>query len=134
MGSNRQEAQTLYNDTYRPGYNGTNEAKIRERLDELTYQYLTNVEPNNRFSFKEFPDIIIKNLTNSSFQPHKAKRVFAKIETYLIQVVTNPWKKEFHSIREYCGFYQTRIESNLKGCQTIFELAGYGTSEVDRTT
>lgn len=102
MGSKRHRAHHLYHewhDTYTYGYNGKNEAIARREIIDLIQQHLTIEEPHNRFCFKEIKDVMIANWTDSNFRPDKAKHVFEKIETYLIQVVKYPWKKEFHSIR-----------------------------------
>lgn len=91
----------------------------------LIYEFLVSCQPEERFQFPEFSRIIEVSASAKDFSPEKASIAFQNLEIYLILILKNPWKPEFHNIKKYCGYYQSKIESHLKGTQEVFKFIGY---------
>lgn len=96
-----------------------------KRVKYLIFEFLISCRPEERFQFPEFSRIIEVSSSFKDFNPEKASIAFQNLEIYLILILKNPWKSEFHKIKKYCGYYQSKIESHLKGTQEVFKFIGY---------
>ncbi|XP_045191608.2 uncharacterized protein LOC123548422 [Mercenaria mercenaria] len=99
--------------------------ELRNEMRMLILQFLCNCMPQERFKFQEFPNIILQSSSMEFFEPIKASEAFTNLESYIILLCIMPWKQEFHQIKKYGGFYQTKIESHLKNADSIFKLIGF---------
>lgn len=65
----------------------------------LIFEFLVKCRPEERFQFPEFSRIIEVSSSAKDFSPEKASIAFLNLEIYLILILKNPWKPEFHNIK-----------------------------------
>lgn len=99
--------------------------ETRHKIKLLVIQFLYTCLPQERFRYAEFQNLIIQSSAMEFFDPIKAAESFGNLEKYIILLCIMPWKLEFHQIKKYGGFYQTKIEAHLRNADTILKLIGF---------
>lgn len=99
--------------------------ECREKIRMIILQFLCTCLPQERFKFPEFPNLILQSASMEFFEPIKAAEAFCNLESYISLLCIMPWKQEFHQIKKYGGFYQTKIASHLKNADIILKLVGF---------
>ncbi|KAL3860290.1 hypothetical protein ACJMK2_010431 [Sinanodonta woodiana] len=115
------EAQRLY----RSILNGDDPTEERKKIYILIYQFLCLCDPEERFRSEEIEHVILETTKADMFTPLKAAKAFSHLERYLTILYKTPWKREYHRLNTYSGFFQTNITSHLKSADVIFRLIGY---------
>lgn len=118
----RQQAQELYRETR---CSSSEETCQLSTVKEYLRKFICQCQPQQKFQFRELPNIIMKSAKETSFVSVKASESFEKLEYYFSLVSNHPWKGEFHKIKKFSGFYQTKIASHLTGVEELFRIAGY---------
>ncbi|RUS69607.1 hypothetical protein EGW08_022632 [Elysia chlorotica] len=107
--------------------------------DQHTYQLDSKIQRLIEIAIKEVPSVILfqtpdyLNMFERALKIHiKATsdltalaKAYESLEKYFLQLVEQPWKREFKKIKLYGGFYRTRIKSALPEAESIFQQAGY---------
>ncbi|XP_041375977.1 uncharacterized protein LOC121388624 [Gigantopelta aegis] len=126
----RDQAKNLYrkardNDCLGP----PEQADIRRTVVKLLQKSQNRQNYKTRFRYQEFASIIDKTANCGKFVAVKTSAAFILLEKYLLLLFTFPWKKEFHKLKTYCGFFQCRIKSHLEEAENIFKLIGFRESD-----
>lgn len=117
-----QEAEKLYREMR---CNSSDENTQMTTVKEYLHKYVCQCQPQEKFKFNELSYVIMKSSKEATFISIKAGESFEKLEYYFSLVSSHPWKAEFHTIKKYSGFYQTKIASHLTGVEELFRIAGY---------
>lgn len=127
-----QQARILYKQRYQ--YQG-----LAFLNDRYTNQLEAKVQRLIEIAIKEVPSVILfqtpdylniferalKSHGNTTSEIKKLKKTYECLEKYFLQLVEQPWKREFKKIKLYGGFYRTRIKNTLPEPEGIFMQAGY---------
>ncbi|OPL32660.1 hypothetical protein AM593_06573, partial [Mytilus galloprovincialis] len=123
----RTQAEELYKFTK---CNSSENSNQLTTVKEYLRHFVCKCQPSQKFKVKEIPSIIMKSVKQESFISSKASESFEKLEYYFSLVSSNPWKAEFHTIKKYSGFFQTKIASHLTGVEELFRIAGYSENPI----
>lgn len=118
----RHQAEELYKHIR---CNSPEEGNQLTTVKEYLKLFICKCLPDQKFQIKEVPHVIMSSVKEEWFISIKASEAFERLEYYFSLVSCNPWKAEFHSIRKYSGFFQTKIASHLTGVESLFKRAGY---------
>ena len=100
--------------------------EMRTKIECLIAEYLCLVPNTHKFSFFEVSECLNKSITeNQSFSAYKASNAFEALEKYATNLITLPWRPEYHSICPYSGFYRHVIDKHLIGAENILFLMGF---------
>lgn len=89
-------------------------------------EYLYLVPHESKFIFPETAHILRRSAaTMNGFSGYRACSAFTAIALYASNLLAQPWRKEYWTLRTYSGFYKHEIEANLIGAELMFELMGY---------
>lgn len=100
--------------------------EMRTKIECLIAEYLSLVPNTHKFSFYEVSQCLNRSITeNQSFSAYKASNAFEALEKYATNLITLPWRQEYHSICPYSGFYRHVIDKHLIGAQNILFLMGF---------
>ncbi|XP_060533590.1 protein tamozhennic isoform X2 [Cylas formicarius] len=104
----------------------SNKIEQRSRLEACIKDFLYIASPQQKFALHETEDVLYRSAANKKdFSGYKAATGFNAIQMYAGNLISQPWRKEYHQIRTYCGFYKHQVEANLLGADRIFEAMGY---------
>ncbi|CAC5387517.1 SPATA2 [Mytilus coruscus] len=123
----RSQAEELYKLTR---CNNSENSNQLTTVKEYLRHFVCKCQPSQKFKVIEIPSIIMKSAKQESFISSKASESFEKLEYYFSLVSSNPWKAEFHTIKKYSGFFQTKIASHLTGVEELFRIAGYSENPI----
>jgi len=102
---------------------------IRKRLEGLVAEYLSLVPQERKFVSPTTGDLIANSAKwKPDFSLVKAANAFRAVEQYAANLINQPWRQEFWSIRQYSGFYKHSVETALSGPEKLFLEMGYSTS------
>ena len=100
--------------------------EMRTKIECLIAEYLSLVPNTHKFNFYEVSHCLNTSITeNQSFSAYKASNAFEALEKYATNLITLPWRNEYHSICPYSGFYKHVIDKHLIGAENILFLMGY---------
>ncbi|XP_054164506.1 putative uncharacterized protein DDB_G0277255 [Oppia nitens] len=100
--------------------------EMRTKIECLIAEYLSLVPNSHKFSFPEVYNCLNASITeNADFSPYKASNAFEALEKYATNLITLPWRSEYHSICPYSGFYRHIIDKHIIGAQKILFLMGF---------
>lgn len=98
----------------------------RSELEEYIKQFLCMAPHDQKFLCHETADVLQRSATSKSdFSGYKAATGWNAIQLYAGNLLFQPWRKEYRTIKTYCGFYKHQIEANLLGAERMFEAMGY---------
>jgi len=99
---------------------------IRKKLEGLVAEYLAIVPQQRKFVNPITGDIVANSAKwKPDFSLIKAANAFRAIEQYAANLINQPWRQEFWSIRQYSGFYKHSVETALFGAEKMFLDMGY---------
>lgn len=89
-------------------------------------EYLCLVPHQQKFSFRETADVLYRSASSKTdFSGYRAAVAWNAISLYAGNLLAQPWRKEYRTIKPYSGFYKHEIEANLVGAEIMFEVMGY---------
>nr|CAH7714594.1 unnamed protein product [Callosobruchus chinensis] len=98
----------------------------RNKLEGIIYEFLCIAPHRHKFYFPETEDVLQMSASRKKdFSAYKASTGFAAIQLYAGNLLSQPWRKEYRTIKTYCGFYKHQVEANLVGAELLFESMGY---------
>jgi len=100
--------------------------EIRKKLEGLVAEYLSLVPQERKFVSATTGDLIANSAKwKPDFSLAKAANAFRAVEQYAANLINQPWRQEFWSIRQYSGFYKHSVETALSGPEKLFLEMGY---------
>ncbi|XP_015610498.1 protein tamozhennic [Cephus cinctus] len=98
----------------------------RHKLEGFIKEYLCLVPNDNKYIFQETADILHRSAaTVQDFSGYRACTAWSAISLYAANLLAQPWRKEYRTLRTYSGYYKHEVEANLIGAELMFELMGY---------
>ncbi|KAK0081629.1 hypothetical protein PV325_011851 [Microctonus aethiopoides] len=98
----------------------------RQKLEGIIKEYLHLVPHENKYVFPETAHILHRSAaTINDFSGYRACSAWTAISLYASNLLAQPWRKEYRTLRTYSGYYKHEIEANLVGAELMFELMGY---------
>ncbi|GFS04867.1 spermatogenesis-associated protein 2-like protein [Elysia marginata] len=127
-----QQARLLYKQRYQ-------QQGLAFLNDRHTHQLEAKIQRLIEIAIKEVPSVILfqtpdyLNVFDRALKSHSkatpdlatVAKAYESLEKYFLQLIEQPWKREFKRIKLYGGFYRTRIKSALPEPEFIFQQAGY---------
>lgn len=102
-----------------------NEEKY-QRLRQSVKKYLEFVQNDNKFTCDSFAQLFKYNFErNHDFNVKDAQQAFDNLQKYASNLMSFPWRKEFHSIKLYCGFFKHQVARHLLKADMVLRLMGY---------
>jgi len=100
--------------------------ELRKELEQKVKEYLCLVPQDRKFVSPTTGDIISNSIRwINEFSLSKAAEAFQCIEQYAANLINQPWRQEYRTIRQYNGFYTHNIKSALSGAENLFLSMGY---------
>jgi len=104
----------------------------RRKLEGLVKEYLCLVPQDRKFVTLSTGDIINNSVRwISEFSLVKASEAFQCVEQYAANLINQPWRLEYRTIRQFNGFYMHNIKSVLSGAEKLFFDMGYTRDDAD---
>ncbi|XP_012275747.1 uncharacterized protein LOC105697209 [Orussus abietinus] len=98
----------------------------RHKLEGFVKEYLCLVPNNSKYIFRETANILHHSAaTLHDFSGYRACTAWNAISLYAANLLAQPWRKEYKTLRTYSGYYKHEVETNLIGAELMFELMGY---------
>ncbi|XP_076234113.1 PUB and ZnF_RBZ domain-containing protein tamozhennic isoform X2 [Calliopsis andreniformis] len=98
----------------------------RHKLEGFIKEYLCLVPNENKYVFQETADILHRSAaTLQDFSGYRAATAWSAISLYAANLLAQPWRKEYRTLRTYSGYYTYEVEANLIGAELMFEQMGY---------
>ncbi|XP_054277296.1 uncharacterized protein LOC128996182 [Macrosteles quadrilineatus] len=98
----------------------------RKRLEAYIREFLCLATHETKFCFRETAEVLHRSVERQEeFSPYRANAAWMAIASYAHNLLAQPWRKEFHEIKTYCGYYKHNLESNLVGAELMLEAMGY---------
>ncbi|RWS04815.1 uncharacterized protein B4U79_07737 [Dinothrombium tinctorium] len=98
----------------------------KTKLEGFIVEYLSLVPNSQKYSHHEVADCLTESIDrNVNFSAYKAAVAFEILEKFAINLLTKPWRKEFHAICPYSGYFKHMIEKQLLKSENILYLMGY---------
>ena len=89
-------------------------------------EYLCLVPQDRKFVSGATGDIICQSSRwIPDFSLVRAATAFRAVEQYAANLINQPWRHEFWSIKQYSGFYKHNVQSSLSGAEKLFFDMGY---------
>jgi len=100
--------------------------ELRKLLEKKAKEYLCLVTQQRKFVSPYTGDIISNSIRwINNFSLSKAAEAFQCIEQYAANLLNQPWRVEYRTIKQYNGFYTHNIKSVLSGADKLFFNMGY---------
>ncbi|XP_008557976.1 uncharacterized protein LOC103578617 [Microplitis demolitor] len=100
--------------------------ELRRKLEGFIKEYLHLVPHEKKYVFQQTAHILHQSAaTLPDFSGYRACSAWIAISLYAANLLAQPWRKEYRTLRTYSGFYKHEIETNLIGAELMFELMGY---------
>lgn len=130
LGCDRFRELWLEIDQYHLNYLEADESprKIDElrKLEGCIRKFLCIAPHDRKFCFRVTSEVLRRTVERKSdVPPGYAKIGWSAIAAYAHNLLAQPWRKEFHEIKMYCGYYKHNIEMNLVGAELMLEAMGY---------
>ncbi|KAK2577266.1 hypothetical protein KPH14_003404 [Odynerus spinipes] len=98
----------------------------RRKLEGFIKEYLCLVPNENKYMFHETADILHRSAAIlQDFSGYRAATAWSAISLYAANLVAQPWRKEYRTLRTYSGYYKHEVQANLIGAELMFEQMGY---------
>lgn len=98
----------------------------RSQLEQLMAQYLRLVPDNMKFLTTVVASCLDKSVDQlPHFSASKAIVAFESLEKYATNLLNYPWRKEFHRIIPYGGYFKHHIDQQIVDVHDIVLLLGY---------
>ncbi|KZC11753.1 PREDICTED: protein tamozhennic [Dufourea novaeangliae] len=98
----------------------------RHKLEGFIKEYLCLVPNENKYVFQETADILHRSAASlQDFSGYRAATAWSAISLYAANLLAQPWRKEYRTLRTYSGYYKHEVEANLIGAELMFEQMGY---------
>ncbi|XP_076751405.1 PUB and ZnF_RBZ domain-containing protein tamozhennic isoform X2 [Xylocopa sonorina] len=98
----------------------------RHKLEGFIKEYLCLVPNENKYVFQETADILHRSAaTLQDFSGYRAATAWSAISLYAANLLAQPWRREYRTLRSYSGYYKHEVEANLIGAELMFEQMGY---------
>lgn len=98
----------------------------RQKLEGFIKEYLCLVQNELKYTFPSTADIFHRSAdTVQNFSGYRACTAWSAISLYAANLLAQPWRKEYRTLRTYSGYYKHEVEANLIGAEMMFELMGY---------
>lgn len=106
--------------------------ETKTKLESLILDLLSLVPHNSKFGQQEVADCLNRSIhEHENFSIFKAALAFEALEKFATNILTQPWRKEYHVIRSFSGYYRHTIESPLIGTKNILHAMGYKNQQKD---
>ena len=100
--------------------------KTRTKIECLIAEYLYLVPHSHKFCYSQFSNCFNRSIIeNPEYSAYKASSAFEALEKYATNLLMHPWRKEYHVICPYGGFYRHNIHKVLVGAEHIISLMGF---------
>ncbi|GLV40571.1 tamo [Carabus blaptoides fortunei] len=98
----------------------------RNRLEACIREYLCITPHNRKFFCPETAEVLHRSASSKKdFSGYRAALAWNAVSMYAGNLLSQPWRKEYRTIKTYSGFYKHQIEANLVGAEAMFEAMGY---------
>ncbi|KAK1124343.1 hypothetical protein K0M31_006711 [Melipona bicolor] len=98
----------------------------RRKLEGFIKEYLCLVPNENKYVFQETGDILHRSAaTLQDFSGYRAATAWSAISLYAANLLAQPWRREYRTLKTYSGYYKHEVEANLIGAELMFEQMGY---------
>jgi len=109
--------------------------QLRTKLEARVKEYLCSVTQDRKFVNSSTGDILNNSFRwISDFSLSKAAEAFQCIEKYAANLINQPWRVEYRTIKQFNGFYMHNIKSVLSGAEKLFFAMGYTRDAADPET
>ena len=93
---------------------------------EQIEKFLSLVLDDDKFYFQETAFILLQSATClKKFTAHGATVGWNAIFQYATNLMAQPWRKEYYTIRMFSGYYQHNVEDNLAEAWRLLGKIGY---------
>lgn len=100
--------------------------EIKKKLEGLIHEFLCIAPHKRKFSSPATEEVLHRSVTSKSdFSAPRATVAWTAIANYADNLLTQPWRKEYHEIKTYCGYYKHHVWSGLVGAELMLEAMGY---------
>lgn len=100
--------------------------KTRTKIECLIAEYLYLVPHSHKFCYSQFSNCFNRSIIeNTEYSAYKASSAFEALEKYATNLLMHPWRKEYHVVCPYGGFYRHTIHKVLVGAEHIISLMGF---------
>ncbi|XP_022200316.2 uncharacterized protein LOC111057183 isoform X1 [Nilaparvata lugens] len=100
--------------------------EIKKKLEGLIHDFLCIAPHKRKFSSPATEEVLHRSVTSKSdFTAPRATVAWTAIANYADNLLTQPWRKEYHEIKTYCGYYKHHVWSGLVGAELMLEAMGY---------
>uniref|UniRef100_A0A1B6G7C1 RanBP2-type domain-containing protein n=1 Tax=Cuerna arida TaxID=1464854 RepID=A0A1B6G7C1_9HEMI len=98
----------------------------KKRLEGYIREFLCVAQHEQKFFFRETSEVLHRSIeSKEDFSAYRATAAWTAIAAYAHNLLAQPWRKQFHEIKTYCGYYKHNLESNLVGAELMLEAMGY---------
>ncbi|OAD55707.1 Protein tamozhennic [Eufriesea mexicana] len=107
-------------------YLQTDDSPLKLQQRHKLEEYLCLVPNENKYVFQETADILHRSAaTLQDFSGYRATTAWSAISLYAANLLAQPWRREYRTLRTYSGYYKHEVEANLIGAELMFEQMGY---------
>lgn len=98
----------------------------KKRLEAYIKEYLCIAPHDRKFCLDATREVLHRSVeSKDDFSAYRATQAWSAIAAYAHNLLAQPWRKEFHEIKTYCGYYKHHVQSGLVGAELILEAMGY---------
>ncbi|XP_075217462.1 PUB and ZnF_RBZ domain-containing protein tamozhennic [Lycorma delicatula] len=98
----------------------------KKRLEAYIREYLCIAPHDRKFCLDATREVLHRSVeSKEDFSAYRATQAWTAIAAYAQNLLAQPWRKEFHEIKTYCGYYKHHVQSGLVGAELILEAMGY---------
>ncbi|KAF6216876.1 hypothetical protein GE061_001226 [Apolygus lucorum] len=98
----------------------------KERLENVIKGFLGRIPHNRKFFISTTAQIFHKSVTKvKNFSIVKLSNAWTVIGLYAQNLISQPWRKEFHKIQMYSGYYEHNVRNILIGGEHMLMYMGY---------
>lgn len=107
----------------------------RKKLEGYIMEYLSLVPHGCKFGLSETGKVFQRTINElSDFSAYRAGLGWAALGRYASNLLVQPWRKEYKTIRLYSGYFKHEIEANIVGSELLLQQMGYKPSGAGRMT
>lgn len=98
----------------------------KKKLEDYIIEYLSLVPHECKFGLSETGKVFQRTINElPDFSAYRAGIGWAALARYATNLLAQPWRKEYRSIRLYSGYYKHEVEANLVSAETLLHAMGY---------
>ncbi|KAG7301351.1 hypothetical protein JYU34_014287 [Plutella xylostella] len=98
----------------------------RTKLEGYIMEYLSLVPHECKFGLAETGKVFQRTIDElPDFNAYRAGLGWAALARYAANLLAQPWRKEYKTLRLYSGYYKHEIEANMVGAESLLQALGY---------